>query len=162
MGWIAAISLALALLRIWPFSAIQIVFALIFISIFRRAPRELLDSCARLGLALFLGQALLIVGLWLAAWRQLGHPPRPSIDEPQGLGPVLGGGQVITKVILILFISTLPVVAATLAAGMNHPRTRYEGRWPRRSTAIVATVLGIALGVFYVRDPLNIIAWLRE
>ncbi|MEW4566860.1 hypothetical protein AB1L88_03245 [Tautonia sp. JC769] len=47
-----------------------------------------------------------VYGSWLLAWRMLGHPPRPSLDDPLGIAPSVS----------LLYWVTVVIIATSPAA----------------------------------------------
>jgi hypothetical protein len=57
-----------------------------------------------------------LYGEWLLAWHVLGHPPRPSLDDPKGIP----GSSWMHAVTALAVLGTLPAAFAALALNATH------------------------------------------
>lgn len=97
----------------------------------------------------------LLYGEWLLAWWMLGHPPRPSLDDPKSIA-VASQMHLLTALALM---SLLPAgwgaVVATVVDALSQ-------RLPRRSLLIrAACLLAPWMGTFILlrSDPGRVLYW---
>ena len=124
----------------------------------------------RLMLLLAIAYPLLLLGslygCWLAARFELGHWPRPSLDDPKGVGGVVDP----LYAAFALFLFSWPVGAAVsviicVYLLLGHFNRAAENRW-RASSVLLGTacVLGAwgAMFVLLAWDPLGVLYWYMD
>jgi hypothetical protein len=97
-----------------------------------------------------------IYGTWMVAFFELGHIPRPSLDDPRQLGTALH----IPYAIAGLLLTAFPVAAvAGVILQLSMPRRT----WSRRfiSTAFFVTYWVVII-VFLRWDPMHVAEWLMD
>lgn len=119
----------------------------------------------RIHLAVWLGLILYPVWLlssfyitWLVAWIQLGHPPRPSLDDPKSIGILTDVFHFGSGVLLLL----MPVLApAGLMASFSFPvgKTRSTRVFFRLILALLYGLLCTLVIITLRTDPGNVIQW---
>ncbi len=126
-------------------------------------PRSRLVTCSRVSIWLlaFLYPVWLLGSFyvtWMIAWVQLGHRPRPMLDDPKSVGGILDIAYYVPGILVML----MPVLAPIgLAASFFCPITTRRGR---------RHVLGAAFAILYVvlcaivlltlrSDPGRVVEW---
>ena len=95
---------------------------------------------------------------WLIAWVQLGHRPRPMVDDPKSVGGILD----IAYYLPGIFIMLLPVLAPIgLAASFFCPITaRRDVRYAIRAAIAILYVALCAFVLLTLRyDPGQVVEW---
>lgn len=95
-------------------------------------------------------------GTWLIAWISLGHMPRPSLDDPKSIGPVVDVFYIGTFFVLSAFPGALliGVVAELFATSKS---------WIKRLgwTAILLLIWAATIA-FLRMDPFRVGEWLID
>jgi hypothetical protein len=98
---------------------------------------------------------------WLGAWCALGHPPRPSLDDPEDIGPI---AVPYALTAILLFGAPIALVAAVgLTIGRIVRRII-----DRAGRAYSAVLLGVVPLSWFVGDallqwdPLHIVYWYMD
>jgi len=93
---------------------------------------------------------------WLVAWLTLGHPPRPSLDDPRQISPIVN----IVYFIAVLFLVSLPVSVITgpivqlIDAGRSLPiRVTY---------ATISFFVSVGAILLLRWDPLDVVYWYMD
>jgi hypothetical protein len=96
-----------------------------------------------------------LYGEWLLAWLVLGHPPRPSLDDPKGV-PGSSWMHVVTALALL---GMVPAAAAALALNVAHLLTARPSAV--RGVARLVALFGLWLAVFALLrwDPWRVVYW---
>lgn len=106
---------------------------------------------------------LSLYGTWLIAWVALGHRPRPSIDDPKSIGPVVSIAHDATGLCLMGFPPAL--LAAWVLVGIEATRIRTrEPDLALRLAILPGMELLLWLGgfIFLACDPFNVLYWFMD
>lgn len=111
-----------------------------------------------------------LYGTWCLAWFSLGHPARPSLDDPKDLGLLVQVPYETTMVILVLAPWALLVGPAVAFVTGVHSARRRAGGVIHRGRECASGLLGLALlGLvwsaaitFLVADPWEAANWLFD
>ena len=102
-----------------------------------------------------------LYGTWLAAWWQLGHMPRPNVDDPKSVGGILSVGWMVPLLFLMLLPIMLPlgfVASFYLRLSRTQPRVEY---WWWVLPAIY--ILFCLLDYWMLKwDPCNVAEWYSD
>jgi hypothetical protein len=82
---------------------------------------------------------------WVAAWLELGHPPRPSLDDPKDLGM----GVLVFFIATWLLILGTPLGAMVSALVLIGAIIRRATESPVRANQIV-TLIGVTAGSWFL------------
>lgn len=100
--------------------------------------------------------ALAIYFTWVVAWICLGHPPRPSLDDPKHIGPIVSVAYLLSLLSFPLIpIGTFIGPITQMVAGGRNVSTR----------AVFAGISGFigVLTVLLLRwDPLRVVYWYMD
>lgn len=107
---------------------------------------------------------LLLVGIHFAAWFTarwvLGHRPRPSIDDPKSIGPIVAIYHDAALVVLVVGIPLFVVLAATLLVSCVSAPQSERRKMIRLLSGCLA---GLILSILFLRwDPLGMVNWLTD
>ncbi len=95
---------------------------------------------------------------WLIAWIQLGHRPRPMLDDPKSIGGVLDIAYYIPGILLMFMPVLAPVgLAASFFFPVNTRRELRYGWGP--ALAIVYIVLCVTALLTLRADPGRVVEW---
>jgi len=100
---------------------------------------------------------------WLVAWGVLGHPPRPSLDDPKYISVLVDIPYVLTKILMIAMPG-----AMVLGAGLTPLYLRSHGS--SRGVLVAKTSLALLiLAVLWAAtiavcrlDPWNVSMWYMD
>ena len=96
--------------------------------------------------------------VWLVAWIQLGHRPRPMLDDPKDIGGFMDFAYFVPGFLLLAMPALIPL---GLAASFFCPLRVCRGRRFILSTTLV--VLYVALCTFALvglrKDPGGVVEW---
>ncbi len=96
---------------------------------------------------------------WLAAWMVLGHPPRPSIDDPMQISGWVDVPYVVTEILLVGFpIAVIGGVAATF----RHARVRHLSRPASLGWALLLAEIWCGVILVFRFDPMHVVNWLLD
>jgi hypothetical protein len=100
--------------------------------------------------------AVATIGVWLLAWWELGHPPRPSIDDPKQIRSL----RFLYLPVVLLVVLVPPGLFVALVAIV------WDLVWPRGDRGWLRVVLPLLVWVGFfawVRyDPGQILVWLGD
>jgi hypothetical protein len=153
--WLYSVSWHDVLLVLMPLSGV--VYGIVLAAVgamAARAPR-LLNVTAWAGLAYPLLFAVMLYGQWLAAGIVLGHPPRPSIDDPKFV-PVSTDLHVGTEVALLAIPWAMYAAAVLNVAHAVCARPAGSCMVTRFSLMVC---LWAALGAIFAWDPGRVLYW---
>lgn len=154
-GWVGEPSRILFLLVLLPLNSAAYALVLTALAaLVARAPR-LLNVSAWAALGYPLVYVTLLYGQWLAAWAVLGHPPRPSLDDPKHV-PVSTDLHLWTGLAML----AIPWMAC-VAVALNLAHAVYARPAPRRTVIRFALLccLWAALAAVFVWDPGGVLYW---
>lgn len=101
---------------------------------------------------LFVG--IVLYGEWFVAWLVLGHPPRPSLDDPKDIV----GSSLIHNITLLALAGMLPVALAALVLNVMVAIKRLSiGRSAMR--LVVLITLWLAMFTLLRWDPGQVVYW---
>jgi hypothetical protein len=95
---------------------------------------------------------------WIIAWAQLGHRPRPMLDDPKSVGGILDIAYYVPGILVML----MPVLAPIgLAASFFCPiTTRRDLRHALRAAFAILYVVFCAIALLTLRsDPGRVVEW---
>lgn len=95
---------------------------------------------------------------WLLAWWQLGHRPRPMLDDPKSIGGIVNIAYFVSYMLVML----MPILApAGLAASFFCPLTTRRDLRPALRTALpILYVVLCGVVVLILRsDPAGVVNW---
>ena len=95
---------------------------------------------------------------WLIAWVQLGHRPRPMLDDPKSVGGILDIAYYVPGVLLLLMPILVPVgLAASFFCPINaRPGQRHA--WRAAFSVLYVVLCAIAL-LTLRSDPVRVVEW---
>jgi len=96
---------------------------------------------------------------WLAGWLALGHRPRPGLDDPKFIGPLVDVPYAVTEA--LLFNAPFGLLLGVIGMVVGSAYWVTPDRRPFVATAALAfLVLPWCLAVaMVVSDPLGVFAW---
>jgi hypothetical protein len=100
---------------------------------------------------------------WGDAWYTLGRPPRPSLDDPKFIGPLVAAPHLATWVLLFGFLSALAINVAL--AAIEFIRTLHDGPddLKRFTARVVLPTLSWPLADLWITaDPGGVFDWLLD
>jgi hypothetical protein len=107
---------------------------------------------------------------WLTAWCVLGHPPRPSIDDPKSISPIVDVPFVATDLLIggVPFVLLLFVPLALTATEVTRNPSARENQPLKEAVQRVAAPISwgvffwLAVFVILLLDPLGVIFWFMD
>lgn len=97
----------------------------------------------------------LLYGQWLLAWAVLGHPPRPSLDDPK----YIHGSSWMHNITGIALVSALPAAVVAFALNVVHVMVNRRS-WKRTALRLVVIVVSwVALFALFRWDPGRVVYW---
>lgn len=96
-----------------------------------------------------------LYGFWGTAWWQLGHPPRPSWNDPKDVA----GTAWLYELSILLLVGLLPGFMAM--AGLQTARVLRDHRQPWRALGRAAAGCAVWVVVVWLlaRDPGDVLLW---
>ncbi len=109
----------------------------------------------------YLNQVWLVASFyvtWLIAWMQLGHFPRPNLDDPKSIGGLIDIAYPVSGLLILVMTAMVPLgLAASFYCPVWKPLSK---RYAFRGLLVV---LYIALGAFawtlLCEDPGRVVEW---
>ena len=99
-----------------------------------------------------------LYGTWLAAWWQLGHMPRPNVDDPKSIGGILSVGCYVPLAFYLLFPIMLPLGFVASFYLRRRRTQQHAQRW----WWVLPVVYILFCLIFYGTlkwDPWNVAEW---
>ena len=95
---------------------------------------------------------------WLIAWIQLGHIPRPMLDDPQSIGGLMDIAYLVPGLMFLLMpvLTPLGLVASFFCPLRKSPSHRFSNR--ALHVALYVALCAFAL-VFLREDPGQVVEW---
>lgn len=96
-----------------------------------------------------------LYGAWFLAWYHLGHPPRPSLDDPRSIAGSAWTIDIVDALWLPSWLFMWGAVATNVAYMEKYQPQRIERG--RSWLAVFAPWIILILHLFF--DPLNVMLW---
>jgi hypothetical protein len=113
--------------------------------------------------AFVLAYPVLLPAAFLATWTagrfSLGYWPRPSLDDPKSIGPLVDFFYRGTELLLIL---GLPLFLVSILALLGRALTQRPERRPLTLTVLASAVCFGAAILFLRWDPLEVMRWYAD
>ncbi len=108
-----------------------------------------------------------VYAAWIAAWMELGHCPRPKIDDPKSVGGVCEPVYALSQFLLFWLPLGLLINAAFVACAVAYMLIRFvfPGRSPEPTLwQLTICVVAISIGCFANPwfDPFRAIEWYSD
>jgi hypothetical protein len=100
---------------------------------------------------------------WWAAWYCLGHPPRPSLDDPKFIGPLVDAPHAATWLLFFGFLPALLVNVVLVV--IEFGRTLYSDHdgLGRVAARLGLPMLSWPLAFFWLQvDPGDVVNWFMD
>jgi len=106
---------------------------------------------------------LLLHAAWFSAWSALGHPPRPSANDPKGFGPPVRWFLAATTISMRTYIHIIAASVATdfarfLTVMINGKSLKAVKFFP----LIARFALWVAAPVYVMLEPFHIAMWIMD
>ena len=93
---------------------------------------------------------------WIVAWIVLGHPPRPSLDDPTQIGPAVSAFYFLSG----LFLISIPLLA--IAGPVVQLSNSGRKLFVRAIYSFVSLLITTATIVLFRWDPLHVMYWYMD
>lgn len=100
--------------------------------------------------------ALVIYFTWIVAWICLGHPPRPLLDDPKHIGPIVSAVYLVSMLSFPLFPMGAfvgPIIQIAAGDRKHSVRVVYAG---------ISAFIGVLTVLLLRWDPLRVVYWYMD
>ncbi len=95
-----------------------------------------------------------LYGLWFGAWWHLGHPPRPSMDDPKGVASTAW-----LNLTSVLLLGLLPGSLAMVVVQVARVLRDHRQPWRALGRAAVGCAVWAGAFVLLAADPGDVLLW---
>lgn len=100
---------------------------------------------------------------WISAWLALGHPPRPTANDPKDFGPPVSAILAATTIFMLTYVhvmvaSAIVDLGRAIVAMIDKEALRCLIGFP----LLVRTAAWISVPVYAMLDPFHIFEWIMD
>jgi hypothetical protein len=96
-----------------------------------------------------------VYGFWCTAWWQLGHPPRPSLDDPKDVA----GTAWLHELSELFLAGLLPGFLTLVVVQVARTLRDHRERWRALGRAAMACAVWFGAGWLLTKDPGDVLLW---
>jgi hypothetical protein len=97
---------------------------------------------------------------WIVGWAALGHPPRPSLDDPKQIGETVDLAYDVTGVVMSgAPLSLLACIVLAITLGLKSIQTKEKSKFRIYPLSVFVVLFWFASFFVLLFEPFNVLGW---